>query len=237
MSNTAYELFEFVLPPLSSINTLFSFGKYNGSVKLIKGWYNYYNFKKGYNDPSLSYEYETLLKLTGGDVTLDFTSEIYDKYYIIVESLDNYMYYDYTVNATIKQYYVSDLKKACSNREHYGNCIVNNKKKSKFCAIIEYDTPLNSSKTVSVDVYKTTKGRGKDDVIGEESSISSDEPEMMTSYDPTINYMNTKTSVDDDRKTFTIIAIVSGIAAVAVAGLFGLYLYFFIKRHKGKSDN
>lgn len=243
ISTNTYSFFVYNLPPLSTINAHFTFKNVNETVFLLQGKDNFDKYVTDVNRYFREYDFEYLSKETGDDVTIDETTNIYDTYYIILEPQKQKISYEATINITRRQYYVSDLKKACSNKEHKGNCIVNDDKKSSFCAIIDYDnTRATTTKEVTISAYKSVKSRGKDDV-SDESTFSSDEPASTTTYDPQIDDMpgSSRVSVEDedDRGTFVILAVVTGIliVVVVVVGVFLIYLYIKVKANKNSGGS
>ena len=115
--------------------------------------------------------YTPIFRMYGPDVDMSFDVSRFDEYFIVFEASIKSFSYSATVEGTRRVYKTEDLKLSCSSEEHFGNCIVNDNKTEDFCVVIDYDAP-EGSEEVEVDVAKTKKRRGEDEVIPHSDSGS-----------------------------------------------------------------
>lgn len=251
MRMSQFQMHSFFLTPGSYVRVIANLGTSTGSVMALSE----INLKNYINDMPHS----NIFNKYGPEIDTSFEVSKFDKYFIVVQSSFKSLSYKVNVYGTRRTYKTEDLKLSCSSKEHFENCIVNDNKTDDFCVVIDYDAP-EGSEDVIVDVFKTKKRRGEDEMthysegrissssssvyheISSSSSSSSGHISSSSAGRGLLSEVSDLTSLSnddgDDSNTYVIlgiVAIVAGVLVVLLGLAFGLYTYFIVMR-KGRSN-
>lgn len=146
-------------------------GSSTAHLTVLEGVENYNNFV---ND----YYYTTVYSGREKEVNAVIHIEHSEDYYFLVRSTIKSLDYDLNITGRRMLYDTSNLKNACNEHEHFGNCIVNDNESADFCLVIDY-RGNTSDFPERVEIYQTSTPRGLDD--GSQISFSSSEASISSS--------------------------------------------------------